>query len=460
MNKSPECCFPGSIKRAFHRPPSAANGSDIDPVWMGCSMIAASRIYGSRLLKTHRMENIDRRLRLSLDRLKAAWLLASILVAVTACTSDAPFRPVSVEAHKHPVRSEPAPLPVTGTPVLDLSQAFDLASIIPELADKRVVFVGEIHNRYEHHLTQLEIIRQLHEIHPRIAIGMEAFQQPFQHSLDAYIAGDLSERDFLRDSEYYQRWRFDFRHYAPILRYAREHRIPVIALNLPAELTRKAGKVGIDGLSETEKAKIPQTIDRSDTAYEARLRDVFDQHPHTDEQSFDRFLDVQLLWDEGMAKRAAEYLKENPEAVMVVLAGGGHLAYGSGIPQRLQRRHPVDSAIVLNSWDAGDLHPDLADFLLLPERQVLPAAGKMGIMIDDQNGALEILNCKDDSPCAAHGIKRGDVIAAINGEPVTDVTDLRLLMWDKKPGDTLNLKIQRKHWLSGVKEMDVDLELE
>jgi S1-C subfamily serine protease len=90
----------------------------------------------------------------------------------------------------------------------------------------------------------------------------------------------------------------------------------------------------------------------------------------------------------------------------------------------------------------------------------LPAAGKMGIMLDDQNGALEILNCKNDSPCALHGIKRGDVIAAINGEPVTNVTELRLIMWDKKPGDTLNLKIQRKHWFSGVKEMDVDLELE
>lgn len=430
------------------------------PACRACSMMATSRIDGTRLLNMCCVKHTDRCVQSSFDRVRLQWLPALIVFALAACSSDAPVRPTGVKAHKHHVKSEPAPLPVTGTPVLDLSQAFDLASIIPELADKRVVFVGEIHNRYEHHLTQLEIIRQLHEIHPRLAIGMEAFQQPFQHPLDAYIAGDLSERDFLRDSEYYQRWRFDFRHYAPILRYAREHRIPVIALNLPAELTRKAGKVGIDGLSETEKAKIPQTIDRSDTAYEARLRDVFDQHPHSDEQSFDRFLDVQLLWDEGMAKRAAEYLAENPEDVLVVLAGGGHLAYGSGIPRRLQRRHPVDSAIVLNSWDAGDLHPDLADFLLLPERQVLPAAGKMGIMIDDQNGALEILNCKDESPCAAHGIKRGDVIAAINDEPVTNVTELRLIMWDKKPGDTLNLKVQRKHWFSGVKEMDVELELE
>lgn len=358
---------------------------------------------------------------------------------------------------KHHAGSEPAP--VQATPALNLKQSFDLGSIMPVLADKRVVFVGEIHNRYEHHLTQLEIIRQLHAIHPHVAIAMEAFQQPFQRYLDAYVAGELSERELLRDSEYYQRWRFDFRHYAPILRFAREHRLPVIALNLPAELTKKAGRVGIEGLSAADKAALPEHIDRSDAAYEARLRDVFDQHPHREDQSFDKFLDVQLLWDEGMAERAADYLKAHPQDVLVVLAGRGHLAYGSGIPQRLVRRLPVDTAIVLNSWDSGDLHPDLADFLLLPEQQVLPAAGKMGLTINDENGVLEVLSCKRNSPCAAHGIKRGDVIATIDAEPVASVADLRLMMWDKKPGDRLSVEIHRKRWFSGIKEMSIELEL-
>jgi len=387
-------------------------------------------------------------------------LLALIISTVTACSSNPASGPATGQALKHHAKSESAPAAVDATPVLNLNEAFDLGSIIPALADKRVVFIGEIHNHYEHHLTQLEIIRQLHAVHPRLAIAMEAFQQPFQRHLDAYIAGELSERELLRDSEYYQRWRFDFRHYAPILRFAREHRLPVIALNLPAELTKKAGQVGIEGLSAADKAAIPNDIDRSDAAYEARLRDVFDQHPHREEQSFEKFLDVQLLWDEGMAERAARYIKTHPEYHLVVLAGGGHLAYGSGIPRRLERRQPVDTAIVLNSWDGGDLHPDLADFLLLPEQQVLPAAGKMGLTINDENGKLEILSCKHGSPCAAHGIKRGDVIAAINAEPVASVADLRLIMWDKKPGDNLSVRIQREHWFSGVKEMDVDIQLQ
>ena len=386
-------------------------------------------------------------------------LLAVMVLAFTGCSTGPVSRPVTHQTHKHPVKQEPMPAAIDATPALNLNDAFNLESIVPALADKRVVFIGETHNRYEHHLTQLEIIRRLHALDPRLAIGMEAFQQPFQSYLDAYVSGELSERELLRKSEYYERWRFDYRHYAPILRFAREHQLPVIALNLPAELTKKAGHVGIAGLSEAEKAAIPQFIDRSDAAYEARLRDVFEQHPHRENQSFDRFLDVQLLWDEGMAERAARYLEGHPQHTLVVLAGSGHLAYGSGIPRRLERRHPVGSAIVLNSWDGGELHTDLADFLLLPEQRLLPAAGKMGMMINDESGTLEVLSCKRNSACAAHGIKAGDVIAAIDAEPISSVADLRLVMWDKKPGDRLTLKIQRKHWFKGVKEMDIDLEL-
>ena len=59
-------------------------------------------------------------------------------------------------------RSETADL------VLDLRNLPNLADIIPELSRKRVVFVGESHANYGHHLSQLEIIRRLHEANPEL----------------------------------------------------------------------------------------------------------------------------------------------------------------------------------------------------------------------------------------------------------------------------------------------------
>lgn len=353
---------------------------------------------------------------------------------------------------------EPAERPIGETPVLDLGTASNLDALIPALAEKRVVLVGETHDRLDHHLIQLEIIRGIHALHPELAIGMECFQQPFQRALDDYVAGRLTERELLRETEYYQRWRFDFRLYAPILRYAREHRLPLVALNLPAELTRKVGQRGIEGLSDEERARIPAEIDRSDTAYQSRLEEIFEQHPQTGDRSFDRFLEVQLLWDEGMAQRSAEYLESHPQHKMVILAGSGHIAFGSGIPRRLVRRVPVSTAIVLSDWE-GELGPEVGDYLLFPQRRSLPAAGRIGALLDGDEDGLRIRSCTSGSPCETAGLRPGDRIASIDGEPVADLADLRVILWDKSPGDTITLEVTRKRWLSGARQLTRDLAL-
>jgi uncharacterized iron-regulated protein len=319
------------------------------------------------------------------------------------------------------------------------------------------VFIGERHDRYDHHLAQLEIIRRLHAIHPRLAIGMEMFQQPFQDVLDDYVAGTLSEQEMLRRSEYYQRWRFDFRLYAPILRYAREHRLPVIALNLPAELTRKVGRDGIDVLDAAERAQLPAEIDRSDASYEEQLREVFEQHPDIG-RGFDNFLEVQLLWDEGMAQQAADYLTAHPDYHMVILAGSGHIARGSGIPRRLLRRLPASSAIVLNGWD-GAIEPGLADFILLPEPRLLPPSGRFGLLLETGNPVPVVEACMPDSPCTLAGLKPGDRFLSIDDEPVADITDLRLAMWNKRPGDVVTIEVSRKRWFSAPQQLSYRIEL-
>jgi uncharacterized iron-regulated protein len=342
------------------------------------------------------------------------------------------------------------------TPALNLSTTTNLEGIIPALAEKRVVLVGETHDRYDNHLMQLEIIRRLHAVHPRLAIGMEIFQQPFQDILDGYIAGQLDAKQLLRETEYYRRWRFDFRLYAPILEYARKHHLPVVALNLPAELTGKVGREGIAGLTEAERKELPDEIDRTDASYEARLRKVYEHHPARDGRGFDNFVDVQLLWDEGMAQRAAEFLRAHPDYAMVVLAGTGHLAFGSGIPQRLTRRIDVKIAIVLNDWE-GELGPGLADYLLLPREQSLPPSGRFGALLDEREGKLRIDQCLPDSPCKLAGLRRGDQIIAINGEAIADLADLRVATWDKRPGDSVTIKVRRRHWYRTPQELSYEI---
>jgi uncharacterized iron-regulated protein len=320
-----------------------------------------------------------------------------------------------------------------------------LDTIIPKLARRRVVFVGETHDRYADHLIQLEIVRRLHALRPNLAIGVEYFQQPFQRFLDAYVDGQLDEAAMLRDTEYFDRWRFDYRLYRPILRYAREHRIPVIALNLPAEVTDKVAQEGMAALSAEDRRYVPRELDRSDPEYVARLRAVFAHHPHRPGGDFERFLDVQLLWDEGMAARAARFLEKHPDTPMVVLAGSGHLAYGAGIPRRLVRRVDVTTAIVLNGLEAGT-EPDIADFLVLSEDAQLPPAGRLGVALEARDNSVGILRTEPGSPAAAAGLRAGDVVLAIDGQPVHQVADVKIALLDKHPGDTVSVEVRRRHW--------------
>ena len=328
------------------------------------------------------------------------------------------------------------------TPAVPLSDLPSLAEIQARLDEKRVVYVGEFHARLQDHGIQLEIIRHMAAQARPLAIGVEWFQQPFQDALDRYLAGAIDTRTLLQASEYFERWGYDYRLYAPIMRFARANGIPIIALNVPAELTEAAARRDLDTLPADLRAWIPDQIDRTDAAYQRRLERVFHSHGEHERNDFDRFYTVQLLWDEGMAQRAARYLEANPHARMVILAGCGHLAYGSGIPNRLRRRTGIEGAILLPGWE-GELQTGLADYLLLPTARQLPEPGRLGLALVAEAGQVVVDSFTDDSPARAAGVKTEDVLLTINNQPVKRISDVRAALWDHAPGEVMQVQVRR-----------------
>lgn len=348
----------------------------------------------------------------------------------------------------------------TQTAVLDLAALSDLQQLIGKLASKRVIFVGETHDRFEDHLNQLAVVEGLHNLDKDIAIGMEFFQQPFQPHLDAYMAGEISEQELLRRTEYFERWRFDYRLYRPILSFAREHGIPLVALNVEREITEKVGDGGIGSLTEEERARIPTEIDRDDEQYRQRVKAVFDHHPMAKEKNFEHFLEVQLLWDEGMAERAARYLQEHPEKSMVVLAGSGHLEYGQGIPKRLLRRVPAESAILLSGTHRGP-DAEMADYLLYPRPVALPAAGLLGVMldIDSEGDGISVQGFADPSGAKDAGMEEGDRIVKVGENPIGSYSDIRLALLGSSPGQKLQVEVSRAHMVGEDERLTFEVEL-
>lgn len=327
---------------------------------------------------------------------------------------------------------------VLDLPAVKLDQTRTLAEVLTQIDDTRVVFVGEKHTRYDHHLVQLEVLKHLHQQSPNVVLGVEWFQQPFQQHLDDFIAGDISEKEMLNLTDYFNRWSYNYRLYQPILHYAREQNIPIVALNASHELIGALNESGFDDLSTEMKAQLPGSYDRSDTGYERRLREVYDLHPEYGGE-FEDFLRSQLTWDESMAERAARYLQQNPDARMLILAGSGHIMFGSGIPNRIKRRLDVTTFSILVSEDFLPVSGDIADYLVLSSEQLLEPVGLIGAFLKTDGKLLRITGYSSNSAIKDAGIEEGTVIIGVDDDSVQSLADFKLAILDKKPGDTIEL---------------------
>ncbi|MEO1094159.1 MAG: ChaN family lipoprotein [Cyanobacteria bacterium J06638_28] len=219
-----------------------------------------------------------------------------------------------------------------------------IATLSPEamsaLVNVDVVYLGERHDSEADHAAQLDIIKGIYAENPDMAIGLEMFQRPFQPIIDRYLAGELAEAELVEQTEYWERWSFPWEFYAPVVRFAKEHQLPVLALNAPAEITRQVAREGLDSLAEEDFRYIPPIaeIDTSNADYQAFVTEAFGAHGSHGNFDFDNFFAAQVIWDETMASTIAAFKQTSPETLVVVLAGTGHVIYGYGIPDRVARR--------------------------------------------------------------------------------------------------------------------------
>lgn len=230
-----------------------------------------------------------------------------------------------------------------------------------EIKNKTIIYIGENHDNANHHNIQLDIIKSLYNQNKRIAIGMEMFQSQFQKTINDYIFGNISEKEFIDKTDYKKRWGIDYDLYKPIIDFARTNRILLVALNIESELIKKISKYGISDLEASDLNKLPKHIDFTNENYKSFLFKIYKDHPDTNDNSFIRFYSIQLVWDEFMAESIDSFLRQNNKYQMVVLAGNGHLVYGYGIPSRAYRRNKKDYSIILNDIE---LKPLISDYLI------------------------------------------------------------------------------------------------
>jgi uncharacterized iron-regulated protein len=326
--------------------------------------------------------------------------------------------------------------------------------LISAIEGARIVYVSETHDNVYSHEVQMDILKALAERYPeRMAVGMEMLKGSSQEAADQWISGELDEKNFMK--VWVHDWSDNFPYYRPILRYMREHNIPLVALRASDEWMDKVKNS--NSLDQVQEG-LPE-MDLEDPYHRALVSAIFDDHPMGG-MDFETFYRAQVLWDESMAQSIAEYLQgeDGRDRKMLVLAGTHHIQYGFGIPRRVFRRIPLSYVIVLPM--TVRIPPEKRDRLMnitMPDIPFQPGdfawivgyedlrkqKVHLGVIIQDSDEGVKLLGTLDNSTAEQAGLLKNDILVTLDNDPVETKFDLTYLITLKKPGENGHIEVLR-----------------
>ncbi|MDN5835736.1 MAG: ChaN family lipoprotein [Nitrosospira sp.] len=330
---------------------------------------------------------------------------------------------------------------------------------IARAAKRDVVLLGEMHDNAEHHRWQLQTLAALHAARPDMVIGFEMFPRRVQKALDQWVAGELSEAEFLAAADWGGVWSTDANLYLPLFHFARMNRVPMVALNIDARLRKAVAAKGLDGVPENEREGVMPPFAPSD-AYLDYLMPFYGQHERggkkkgevsRDDPDFRRFVESQQLWDRAMAQAIRSALDRPGRPLVVGIMGSGHIKYGYGVPHQLKDLRVTEVATLL-PWNSGTacdrIVTGLADavFGVAAESPVSPEPPRqrLGIRFEmAQDGGARVLQVGKRSIAEIAGIRDSDVITEAAGTPIKQTDDIVEIVKRQAPGTLLPLKLKR-----------------
>jgi uncharacterized iron-regulated protein len=279
--------------------------------------------------------------------------------------------------------SDPMPAPTTAPTVSRLvpsassfrvvetatGSTVPFSSLIGRAALADVIFFGEQHDDPETHFLEFALLEGLGQRHAQVVLSLEMFERDVQSDLDRYLAGTLSEADFLAAARPWPRYATDYR---PMVQLARARGWRVIAANIPrpmATAISRRGMRALDTLSTLERQRAAaQLICPSGTdAYYRRFAAEMSGHsagggPPTASDSAAaqamtlRFYEAQCAKDETMAESIArEFMRSSRRTEIVLHVNGAfHSDFGQGTAERVRRRLPDMRTLLITAVPVED----------------------------------------------------------------------------------------------------------
>ena len=292
-------------------------------------------------------------------------------------------------------------------------------------------------------------------------IGLEMYPYTEQRFLDQWRDAAVTEEEFLRASRWYENWGYNWLYYRDIFWLARQGHAPMFAVNTPREIVSAVRKKGLANLTPEEAAHIPKDIDVSSADHMTFFKTTFEDQQggsvhggDMPDEMWMNMLSAQATWDATMGFNAVQALKQanDPKAIMVVLVGSGHVAYGLGIERQARKWFDgqITSLIPVPVGSQGrvlrkDTQASYANFTWGVLDEVDSAYPSMGTSTAVGTGdvARRVIIVQEGSPAAQAGIKVGDELQSFDGVPLSGKDTFSRLMADKRWGDSATLVVRR-----------------
>jgi uncharacterized iron-regulated protein len=355
-------------------------------------------------------------------------------------------------------RDRHAPLAVDGVTDAATGDVITPREMAARLKDVRLLFVGESHTDIEFHNAQLRTIQDLVRAGRKVMVGLEMFPYTEQGPLDQWNEGKLSEEEFLKVARWYKNWGYHWNYYREIFLFARDHKVPLYAVNTPREVVTAVRKKGFANLTPEEAAHIPAKID-TDNAEHYRLFKAFftgEDSMHSagmGEDMWQGMFRAQCTWDATMGYNAVQALRKHgdKDAIMVVLIGSGHVAYGLGAERqaKLWFDGKIASLIPIPVVEETKcerkpvvVRASYANFLWGLPASSAPLYPSLGLS-NPSGESFKVINVQKGSAAAEAGIAVGDELLAMDGQKLGSQEQFKTLLSEKRWGDAAELTVKR-----------------
>lgn len=219
------------------------------------------------------------------------------------------------------------------------------------LVNTDVVVVGEYHGHHGSHLLQSRLQKAMYRLRPEQVLSMEQFNLDRQDELNRYLRGASGETEMIEDTGAWGNYRASYR---PLVEFARQLNLPVIAANTPADVVRCVGRKGPEylvGISETLNQKLPVDPFMDTPAYREKFMAAIGASHQADDTMSERMENTykaQLLRDNTMAARILQARAGYPGHQVLHLTGTFHSEDGLGTVALLKQRAPEVSIAVVS----------------------------------------------------------------------------------------------------------------